>query len=125
MLSSAARVGFLAALLSSSWFSAPTLLQPTTWAPVGLNGQAVEAIAIDPTDASVLYVATNNAGVLKSTDGGASWLAVNNGISALSIFSLAIDPSNPATVYASGCADSQSCRGAVYKRPIAEPAGKA
>ena len=46
-------------------------------------------------------------GVFKSTNGGRSWTAINAGLtsayglSAPSIFALAIDPSAPATLYAS------------------------
>jgi photosystem II stability/assembly factor-like uncharacterized protein len=40
------------------------------------------------------------AGVFKSTDGGAHWSPANTGLTNTSIQALAVDPSNPATVYA-------------------------
>src|SRR5688572_16128408 len=47
----------------------------------------------------VLYAATSS-GVFKTTDGGASWTPVNAGLAGIPVFSLAIDPKTPATVYA-------------------------
>lgn len=46
-----------------------------------------------------IYAATNK-GVFKSTDGGASWILANSGLAGIEVFCLAIDPSNPATIYA-------------------------
>ena len=43
---------------------------------------------------------TDGQGVLKSTDGGESWTAINSGLANLSIRALAIDPFNPTTIYA-------------------------
>ena len=47
----------------------------------------------------VLYAATSS-GVFKTTDGGASWTPVNMGLAGIPVFSLAIDPKTPGTVYA-------------------------
>ena len=41
-----------------------------------------------------------NRGVFKTTDGGVIWQAVNTGLTNLNVHALAIDPGNPATVYA-------------------------
>ncbi len=46
-----------------------------------------------------IYAATNN-GVFKSTDGGATWTSANSGLGWLPVNALAIDPFNPATLYA-------------------------
>jgi photosystem II stability/assembly factor-like uncharacterized protein len=46
-----------------------------------------------------IYAATSN-GVFKSIDGGGSWIAANSGLGLISVFSLAVDPSKPATLYA-------------------------
>jgi len=42
----------------------------------------------------------NEDSVFRSKDGAASWSAVNSGLTALSVNSLAIDPHDPSTVYA-------------------------
>jgi hypothetical protein len=46
----------------------------------------------------VIYTATSS-GVFKTTDGGASWTPANTGLSGIHVFSLAIDPRTPTTVY--------------------------
>jgi hypothetical protein len=38
--------------------------------------------------------------VFQSTDGGASWKAVNSGLTALAVSSLTLDPQDPNTLYA-------------------------
>ncbi len=40
----------------------------------------IAALAIDPSTATTLYAGTFDRGVFKSTDGGGSWRAVNNGL---------------------------------------------
>ena len=75
---------------------------------------AMEALAIDPADPRTLYAAPGlilsaGGGVYKSTDGAATWSAVNSGLpDSFFIGSLAIDPRNPGTLYLSS-------QGALYK----------
>jgi len=76
------------------------------------TGLAIGAIAIDPTNPSIVYAGTgedNNCGdcfygggVLKSTDGGSTWTVENpNGIFIGAAFaSIAVDPNNPQRIYA-------------------------
>jgi photosystem II stability/assembly factor-like uncharacterized protein len=60
-------------------------------------GQAIDAIAIDPTNSSTLYIATvGGRGVYKSTDGGATWSSPNV---LPSCYTIAIDPSTPDVLY--------------------------
>jgi photosystem II stability/assembly factor-like uncharacterized protein len=66
-------------------------------------------LAIDPQNPSIVYVG-NMYGVIKTTDGGASWRWVNSGFPVspnfilpnqnVAVTTLAIDPRNPGTVYA-------------------------
>ncbi|MDX6612502.1 MAG: hypothetical protein QOD75_1688 [Blastocatellia bacterium] len=78
------------------------------WAEIknGISGTSprVTRVVIDPTNSAIIYIATNR-GMFKSTNGGSLWTVINNGL-ALSgtpqITGLAIDPINPATLYASG-----------------------
>lgn len=65
----------------------------------------VSALVIDPNSQAV-YAALTGDGVYKSSNGGASWSATNSGLPAsLSIYSLAIDPTNGQVIYA-GTTDS-------------------
>jgi len=60
----------------------------------------VMAIAFDPTNSRVLYIGTHEAGVLKSTDGGATWAEANNGLAGLDVHGFAVDPNDPAKLHA-------------------------
>jgi photosystem II stability/assembly factor-like uncharacterized protein len=65
------------------------------------SGEIVD-IAIDPrnTTDQVIYVATNDGGVWKSSDGGTTWTATMDFMPSLSIGAVAVDPNNPSIVYA-------------------------
>lgn len=64
------------------------------------------AIAVDPTTPTTVYAASGLAGIFKSTNGGGTWAAINNGLVASGSFStgsivtLAVDPTTPTTLYA-------------------------
>jgi photosystem II stability/assembly factor-like uncharacterized protein len=60
---------------------------------------SVRTLAIDPHDSITLYAGTNN-GVFRSTDGGASWTAMNTGLTSLAINALAIDPGDATRIFA-------------------------
>src|SRR5260370_1978542 len=53
-----------------------------TWTtlPVIPSVVTVNSVTVDPTNSNNLYAGTSPLGALKSTDGGGSWTAVNNGI---------------------------------------------
>ena len=57
-------------------------------------------VVVDPSNAQVVYAATNERGVLKSRDAGATWSASSSGLRPTSICTLAVDPANPQTIYA-------------------------
>ena len=65
-------------------------------------GGEVTDIAIDPsgTTDSTIYVATNNGGIWKTTDGGNTWFPASDTLPSLSIGAVALDPANPSIVYA-------------------------
>lgn len=69
----------------------------TGW--IGPDGGSVIGLVVDPTNSNIVYAGTFGAGVFKSTDGGQSWTAANNGLDNPKIQTLAIDPSNPSTLY--------------------------
>ena len=81
----------------------------TTWANMGLKDtRSVARIVIDPTDASVVYIAAGghlwgpNAerGVFKTTDGGRTWAKVLFVDEHTGATDLVIDPNNPQLLYA-------------------------
>lgn len=72
----------------------------TRHAIAGLVFAGLSTLLVPRVEASdVIYAATSH-GVFKTTDGGASWTASNTGLAGVSVFSLAIDPKTPTTVYA-------------------------
>jgi photosystem II stability/assembly factor-like uncharacterized protein len=61
---------------------------------------SITALVIDPQNTDTVYASfLSSAGVYKSIDGGAHWTAANSGLTASAYYSLAIDPSNSATLY--------------------------
>jgi len=85
-----------------------------TWQRL-LDDRFVHCIAVSPADSRVLYAATTDhpyhdepvaKGLLKSSDGGATWHAENNGLSLLNVKAVAINPHNPATLYLSTSGNS-------------------
>ena len=65
------------------------------------SGQVTD-IAIDPRNATdqVIYIATNDGGIWKSTTGGANWTAKTDFMPSNSMGAVALDPGNPSIVYA-------------------------
>jgi hypothetical protein len=77
----------------------------TTWTTLAnaLPSQA-SALAVNPNNAQELYAGVEAMGIYKSIDGGATWSAVNTGITVTpgardSISAIAIDPENPNVLY--------------------------
>lgn len=66
----------------------------------GTANKSINAIAIDPSDPSVVYAGVSSGGVLRSGDGGASWTSVTNGLGTATVTGLAIDPSAPSVLFA-------------------------
>jgi len=76
------------------------------WLPAGAT---IGPIALDPSNASTAYVAAysslgNGLGVYKTTDGGADWAAINNGLNTPqgipAITQLYVDPTQPSHLFA-------------------------
>ena len=65
------------------------------------SGEVVD-IAIDPrnTTDQVIYIATNDGGIWKSTDGGVTWTPKTDPMLSLSMGAVALDSGNPSIVYA-------------------------
>jgi photosystem II stability/assembly factor-like uncharacterized protein len=76
----------------------------TTWASANdaLSQDAnVTSLAVDPHDPQVVYAATGNHGLLKTTDGGQSWTVINEGLpGSPAALSVTLHPTDSRTVYA-------------------------
>src|SRR5438309_686371 len=86
------------------------------WSTTGLTNTGVGVLAIDPLNPGTLYAATSGftgypihpsgfQGLFKSTDAGASWFPINNGLSDLlsaqsAVTAIVIDRDNSNTLYA-------------------------
>ena len=73
----------------------------------GFSRRTVQCLAIDPTSTTTLFAGTFDS-LFKSTDGGLSWAFANLN---RNIVSVAIDPGNPATVYAGSIAEPPQIEG--------------
>src|SRR5262249_35041028 len=73
-----------------------------TWEIVLDLNAIVVAVAVAPSDPSVVYASAPNAGVYRSTSGGdfGTWVRVDDGLPRVGVFSLAVDPAASGTVYA-------------------------
>jgi hypothetical protein len=80
-----------------------------TWSRVDENGPArlpnryVTRVRVDPNDPNRVYVTFagyQNGNLWRSTDGGATWSALGSELPAVSVYDIAIHPSNPNLVYA-------------------------
>lgn len=54
---------------------------------------------VNPKDPNIVYLATANQGVFRSTDRGKSWHPINRGIKNALIYAMVADPSNPKILY--------------------------
>lgn len=98
-LAAATWVAFLGASLS------PTTADAAAWQSIGPAPPAIEAAIMADPASRTIYVASAGDGVLKSTNGGASFAAVNAGLDALTITAMAMEPGNPDVVYVSTLSD--------------------
>lgn|GEM_PF-4650019 len=69
-----------------------------SWSRLNLAGQMVMSLAIDPTNATTIYAGTAGSGIFRSTDGGNTWVAINNGLGNLVVNAISIDPTNSAVI---------------------------
>jgi photosystem II stability/assembly factor-like uncharacterized protein len=72
---------------------------------VGIAGQDVRALLVDPADSDIVYAGiggspTNPSGVYKSTDGGLTWNSFSIGLPADAATALALDPHDPSRLLA-------------------------
>lgn len=81
------------------------------WEPAGPEniGGRITDLAINPDNINEMYIGAATGGILKTTDGGATWENVFDDRPLISIGDLALDPENPEIIYAgTGEANSSS-----------------
>jgi streptogramin lyase/photosystem II stability/assembly factor-like uncharacterized protein len=92
------------------WKAAGTGLPPNSFG---------NAVAIDPILSGTVYMGFDPSGIFKTTDGGATWSAVNTGLLNGTIKALAIDPFSSLTVYAgTGLGVAKTVNGGASWTPI-------
>ena len=66
-----------------------------------ISGVDILSLAINPQNGSEIYAGSKTGGIFKSSDGGELWkqLSVSE-LTPTKVYSLAIDPANPSTIYA-------------------------
>jgi photosystem II stability/assembly factor-like uncharacterized protein len=81
--------------------SRPLIGNPSDWISLGPDNGAgrMTAIAPVPGAPNTVYAGAAGGGVWKTTDGGASWVPLTEGLHDLSVGALAVAPSNPSVVY--------------------------
>ncbi|MDJ0768552.1 MAG: hypothetical protein QNJ12_07140 [Ilumatobacter sp.] len=71
------------------------------WVSIGPRnvGGRVTALAVDPTNAAIMYAGGASGGVFKSLDGGQSWFPLWQDTAALAVGAIDISPSAPQTIW--------------------------
>ena len=86
------------------------------WIPAtGLNGEFVNAIAVNPANGSMVCIATDH-GLYRTVDAGVSWNKVPDpgatGVATLAMSAVAFDPDNSSIIYAGGAQRGEIFRSA-------------
>jgi photosystem II stability/assembly factor-like uncharacterized protein len=84
---------------SDHYFAIQPLDASDEWIGLTSSGAYMLKLSFDPMDPHVLYAAGFNGRLYKTSDGGKTWDNLSQGIEDLWIECLAIDPSNPGTLY--------------------------
>jgi photosystem II stability/assembly factor-like uncharacterized protein len=91
-------------LLTSPDFASPPDLSPphVSWfnMSLGLPPGQIDAVAADPTNAGIAYVATYGGGVEKTVDSGAHWQASSMGLLTMEVWTVVVDPANTLHLFA-------------------------
>jgi photosystem II stability/assembly factor-like uncharacterized protein len=80
--------------------SSPAVQQHRAWQSIGPAPPAITTPIVADAASHTIYIGSAGAGVLKSTDGGARFVAVNNGLGGSIVTGLGMAPNNPEVVYA-------------------------
>lgn len=88
-----------------------------TWQSLGPGnvGGRTRALLIDPSNPDVMYAAAVAGGIWKTTNAGNSWAPLDDFLANIAVTCMAMDPSDPSTIYAGtgeGYFNSDGVRGA-------------
>lgn len=90
---------------NGAWYNIGYINATNTNSGTGMG--RVDRIAFHPTDPNIMYAATPNGGIFKTTDGGTSWNALPDYSPVMGVTDIVVDRSNGNTIYAvSGNADN-------------------
>ena len=91
--------------------------------PANLEMSSITAVAIDPKDPNIIYAGTSHL-PWRTLDGGKTWDSIHDGmIDDSDVFSLYVDPQEPAKIFASACSGiySSDDRGALWHKLMGIP----
>lgn len=72
------------------------------WGPPGMRPALPIDFQVDPRDPMRIFVNNYGGGNFLSTDGGKTWVSTSTGYTGADLTDVAVDPDNPAIVYANG-----------------------
>jgi type IX secretion system substrate protein len=75
---------------------------PNAWTQQISGAGPIWSLAVDPTNTNIIYVASNTAGIWKTTNGGTTMTINNTGITNLTMNFVALATSSPGTLYCGG-----------------------
>lgn len=87
---------------NSNWLPmGPHFLPASSHNPASGHGMGrINCVTFHPTDANTFWAGVAQGGVWKTTNGGQSWIPLNNGLPILRISDIAVDPNNADVMYA-------------------------
>lgn len=74
-------------------------VSPTQFTPPHPNNGRVNVIAVHPSNENIVYIGTAIGGLWKSTNAGASWTNLTDGLPLIGVSGIAIHPQNPNVIY--------------------------
>lgn len=88
------------ALLSANLAGAG--LSPASWTSRGPGniGGRIRGVVVHPTQTNTIWIGSSSGGVWKTTNGGTSWIALDDFLPSLAVGCLRIHPNDPNTLYA-------------------------
>src|SRR5215210_8044518 len=71
-----------------------------TWTGSGNVGGRIRSLVTHPTNSQTMWIGSVGGDIWKTTDGGASWKALDDFMANLAVSTMVVDPTNSNTLYA-------------------------